>query len=49
MARVCEDLKEIISHLNISAKAQDKWDPVHQIGKVGDGGCNSYYKAYFRF
>ena len=34
LARMCEDLKEIISHLNTSAKAQDNRDPVHQIGKV---------------
>ena len=29
-----EDLKEIISHLNTSAKSQDSKDPVYQIGKV---------------
>ena len=34
LARMCEDLKEIISHLNTSAKSQDSRDPVHQIGKV---------------
>ena len=42
LARMCEDLKEIISHLNTSAQAQDSRDPVHQIGKVrgveGGGG-----------
>lgn len=27
-------MKEIISHLNTSAKSQDSRDPVHQIGKV---------------
>ena len=35
---MCEDLKEIISHLNTSAQAQDSRDPVHQIGKVRGGG-----------
>lgn len=34
LARMCEDLKEIISHLNSTAKAQDSRDPVQQIGKV---------------
>jgi len=34
LARMCEDLKEIISHLNTSAQSQDSRDPVHQIGKV---------------
>merc|ERR1719319_578729 len=34
LARMCEDLKEIISHLNSTAKGQDSRDPVHQIGKV---------------
>ena len=29
-----DDLKEIISHLNTSAKSQDSKDPVYQIGKV---------------
>jgi len=34
LARMCEDLKEIISHLNSTQKAGDSRDPVHQIGKV---------------
>jgi len=34
LARMGEDLKEIISHLNNSTKSQDTRDPVHQIGKV---------------
>jgi len=34
LARMCEDLKEVIGHLNSSAKLQDSRDPVHQIGKV---------------
>lgn len=34
LARMCEDLKEVIGHLNSSARAQDTRDPVQQIGKV---------------
>ena len=34
LARMGEDLKEIISHLNTSAKSQDSKDPVYQIGNV---------------
>merc|ERR1719266_2089729 len=34
LARMGEDLKEIISHLNTSAKSQDSKDPVYQIGKI---------------
>ena len=34
LARMGEDLKEIISHSNTSAKYQDSKDPVYQIGKV---------------
>ena len=34
LARMGDDLKEIISHLNTSAKSQDSKDPVYQIGKV---------------
>ena len=35
LARMGDDLKEIISHLNTSTKTQDSKDPVYQIGKVG--------------
>ena len=34
LARMGDDLKEIISHLNSSSKTQDTKDPVYQIGKV---------------
>ena len=34
LARMGDDLKEIISHLNTSTKSQDSKDPVYQIGKV---------------
>ena len=34
LARMGDDLKEIISHLNTSTKTQDSKDPVYQIGKV---------------
>jgi len=46
LARMCEDLKEIISHLNTSAKAQDSRDPVHQIGKVFLICCIEIFTAY---
>jgi len=34
LARMGDDLKEIISHLNTSARSQDSKDPVYQIGKI---------------
>ena len=34
LARMGEDLKEVISHLNTSTKSHDSKDPVYQIGKV---------------
>jgi len=34
LARMCGDLKEVIEHLNSTARSQDSRDPVHQIGKV---------------
>ena len=34
LARMGEDLKEVISHLNTSTKSHDNKDPVYQIGKV---------------
>merc|ERR1712098_377269 len=34
LARMGEDLKEVISHLNTSTKAHDSKDPIYQIGKI---------------
>ena len=36
LTRMGEDLKEIISHLNSAARAEDSRDPVTQMGKVAN-------------
>ena len=36
LTRMGEDLKEIISHLNSAARAEDSRDPITQMGKVSN-------------